>query len=123
LVGDMSFGTVHFPGWKEFSIGELDETIFVAADTGELFDMAVPGGEIVVADGPGGCDAVAGWAFEFELAPALGLAGPEGTFATYLVTADPVEGFFLYIGVRFIGNEEVFGGFAVGVTTAEYGVV
>lgn len=123
LVRDMSFGAVHFPGWKEFTVGELDESIFVAADAGEFLDIAIPGGEVVIADGPGRGDAVTRRAFEFEWAPALRLPGPEEAFAADLVAPDPVEWFLLDVGMCLIGYEEMFGGFAIGVAAAEDGVV
>jgi len=76
LFTDVLLGAVHFPGRQEFSVGKLREVIHVAADAGELFHVTIPGGEIVVADGPGYGEAVAGGAFELEGAPALGLTGP-----------------------------------------------
>src|SRR5579859_1812188 len=117
------FYAIHFPGRQEFSVGQLGEAVFVAADAGEFLYVTIPGGEVVVADGPGDGDAVAGGAFELEGAPALGLAGPEQGFAAYLVAPDPVERFFLDIGMFLVFYEEVLGGFAVGVAAGHDGVV
>lgn len=121
LPADVFFDAIHFPGRKEFAVGELREVVLVAADAGELLDMAVPGGEVVVADGPGNGEPVAGGAFEFKGAPALGLAGPKEGFAADLVAADPIERFLLYVGVRLIFYEEVLGGFAIGITAIDDG--
>ena len=62
-------------------------------------------------------------AFKFEFAPALGLAGPKEGFAADLVTADPVEGFLLDIGVEFIVDKKMLGGFTKGVSAADDRVV
>jgi len=76
-VADMRFDTIHFPGWQEFAVGQVDEAVLIAADADEPFDMAIPGRQVIVTDGPGWGDAVAGGAFEFVGTPALSLAGPE----------------------------------------------
>jgi hypothetical protein len=101
----------------------LWEAVFVAADAGEFFHVGVPRREVVVADRPWGSEVIAGWTFEFKWRPALCLSRPEKAFAADLIAPDPVERLFLDIRMCFIGYEEMFCGFAVGVAAAEDGVV
>ena len=100
------FDVVHFPRGEKFAIGQRLEAVVIAADASEAFDVRIPRGEFVVGDRPL-AEAVACGAFKIKTAPALRLSGPDQGLAADLVAADPVVGFFLFVGVFGVFDEKM----------------
>src|SRR5690606_23531450 len=59
------------------------------------------------------------WPFKVKVRPALGLPCPQQGFTTHLIASDPVERFFLYIGMLFIFYKEMCGIFMKSITLAD----
>ena len=69
--------------------------------------MAVPGGHIRVTNWPINAIAKLGWCFKLVLAPALAGATPDQGFAAHLIPSNPVERFFLHVGMVLVFNEKM----------------
>ena len=100
------FDVVHFPGGEKFAVGQRLEAVVIATNAGEAFDVRIPRGEFVVGDRPL-AEAIARGAFKIEPAPTLRLPRPDQGLAADLVTANPVVGFFLFVGVFGVFDEKM----------------
>src|SRR5882724_4208850 len=69
--------------------------------------MRIPGCDLFIADGPFDAIAITYGSREFEMTPAGAGASPDQGFAPNLVSADPVEGLVLNIGMILIFYEEM----------------
>src|SRR4051812_5082059 len=106
LFADDLLHAIHIKGRQELSVGHGFNTILIAAHTNKFFYMRVPGRYIIIANRPGNAIAKTLGIGKLIFAPALAGPPPGKRFAAYLVAPDPVEGFFLYIGMVFIFDEK-----------------
>jgi hypothetical protein len=86
----------------------VGEAFFFSADAGEVFDVIIPGGDILIAYGPVDCNAVFGVSLEVQVAESITLPSPGKRPASDLVAADPIEGIILYVGIFTIVDEKLF---------------
>ena len=109
ILGE-EFAGAHFWRWEEDAgrgIGRIFEAFVGAEDSGEHFGFIVPGGEVVVGDGPIEADALAGLGFKIVGAVAKGDAAPVIGAAAHHALAPPgelAEIFFTCVGVGFAGD-------------------
>ena len=119
---DLRLHTIHFPGRKEFAIGQGFQTVVITAYPGKSLYMTVPGSQIIVTDRPF-VNAVACRAFKFKTAPSLRLPGPQQAFATDLIPTDPVKRFFLDVGMLFVFDKKMLRRVVESITPANDRVI
>src|ERR1035438_4170728 len=90
-VAEIELRAIHFHGRQEMAVRQVRQTFGLAADTGEIFYIAVPGLDIGVADGPIYGVSFFQVGFEVEIAPAIALASPGNRFSADLASANPRE--------------------------------
>ncbi len=100
----------------------MRDAVFIAANAHKLFDIAIPGRNVFVADGPVYADAFFCVGFKIEVAPALRPPCPHQRFASGLVTPDPVERFCLFVRMFVVFYKKVLCGFGKRITLAHYRV-
>src|SRR5687768_15713515 len=79
--------------------------------------MTVPRCEILITDRPVDGKAITCGSLKVEITPTLGVASPQKRLPAYLITADPVEGFFLGVRMFLIFYEEMLRVFAKRIAT------
>ena len=72
----MFFHLIHFPRRKEFAIGKVFKAIFIATYACKFFNMAIPGGDVIITNWPFHCKAIPHWCIKIKMAPALYLSCP-----------------------------------------------
>lgn len=124
VVAHHGFHAVHFHGGQEFAVGDHGEAVSGTADAGKSFNVAVPGGDVFVADGPVGTEAIFCIGFKVEVAQAIALSPPHEGAAADMVTADPFKGFYLVVWIFEVIHEELFRDLIVGIAfTLDGGVL
>ena len=73
---EMLFHTIQGHGRQEFSIGQVPQSLGLATDTDEGFDVIVPGLDIAVADRPVHTMSIAGVGLKIQIAPAIDMPHP-----------------------------------------------
>src|SRR2546421_6019716 len=118
-------GAIQSPGPQELAVGQVREAQPLAAHADEALDVAVPGGQVLIADGP--VDAVAVFQIrrEIEIAPAPAQPAPDQAAPAELVASDPTERLAVgsSVGMLAIVYEEVAGRLAERVVLALDGIV
>ena len=98
---EVLFGAVQVEGGEKFAVGQVPDTFLLTLNTDELLNVGVPGGNVLVADGPVDGHAVFGVRLEVVVAPPVTVAAPHDGTAADVVTADPVKTLVLVV-VEFI---------------------
>src|SRR6266849_6116610 len=109
---DGQFGAIHLHGRQELAVGELGQTLGLAADADEILDVIVPRSNILVANGPVDSDALAQIGLEVQIAPAIALAAPHDGATADVTAPNPEKGL---AGIRGGGIFNVIDGKLVGV--------
>ena len=115
----MRLHTVPFVGRQKLAVGQARESVFIARNAGEFLHVAIPGGQISIANGPVNSESVTGRAVEIEVAPPLRLPRPHQRFTANLIAPNPVEWFFLHIRVFGIFHKKLFGAFIKRIALAD----
>ena len=71
--------------------------------------MAVPFFDVLVANRPIYCEAIASRSFKVKVGPALYLSSPHQRLSPYLIASDPIKGLFLHIRMFGVLHKEVHG--------------
>src|SRR6266849_4606537 len=101
---DGQFGAIHLHGRQELAVGELGQTLGLAADADEILDVIVPRSNVLVANGPVDSDTLAQIGFEVQVAPAIALAAPHDGAPADMTAANPEKGL---TGIGGVGVFEV----------------
>ena len=94
---------------QKLAVGQYLQTFTATADARETLDVAVPGGQILIADGPVHADALPGVGLEVLLVPAVRLPSPQYRTPALDGGAGPAEGAFLDVGVLYFTHKEAVG--------------
>ena len=107
----------HFHRREKFSVRQLRQPFRLAADSGKLFDVVVPGRDVRIADRPVNGDAFFQVGFKIEIAPAIALAAPGEGFSADLPAANPRKVFAFFAGIRIVdvAHEKFIGVLIAGV--------
>src|SRR3982751_6248079 len=76
-VLEIIFNAGQFYRGQELTIGKIGKTIFISTDARKLFYITIPWCNILVANGPVNCKAVACRPFKIKIAPSLCLSCPQ----------------------------------------------
>src|SRR5690606_18109811 len=96
--GQIFLYDIHGNWRQEVAIRQYIQAIPIAANTGPLFDIRVPRGNILVPDRPVYRNTLSEIGLKVEVAMSVALAAPGERTAAYLIPAIPVES--LYLDVR-----------------------
>ena len=97
----------------------MSDPVLKAGYTGKFLDMAVPFFDVLVANRPVYCEAIASRTFKVKVGPALHLSRPHEGFSSHLVASDPIKGLFLHVGMLRVLHKEVHGIFSEGIAFAD----
>src|SRR5579871_5880131 len=98
-IGKIVLHASQLQRWQKFPIRQLGQTILVARNTHEFFDITIPWRKVPVADWPIDGVSVPDGSTKVKIAPALSLTSPHDRLAPDLVPADPIKGPLLHIGM------------------------
>ena len=103
----MFLKAIHFHGWKEFTIGQLRQTIPVPINAGKLLNIAIPGSQVLIPDRPVYNMTIPGIGFKIQLTPPVTLTAPHQRTAADVIAADPVEALDFLVRVLGVLDEPV----------------
>ena len=88
---DHHFRAVQFHRRQKMAVRQLRKSLALAGDADEIFDIVVPGSNVLIADRPIHAEALALIGFKIKIAPAVGLPSPDNRTAAHLASANPQE--------------------------------
>src|SRR6185437_11036194 len=112
LFLEMFLRAIHIEGREIISVRHSLQTVPVAADAREPFDVRIPGSDLIIGDGPFDAIAITCRSGKFIMTPTRTGPSPNERFAAYLVAPDPIERFILDIGMILVFDKEMRGIFS-----------
>src|SRR5690606_18168711 len=123
LFLEVFFNTTKFIWWQKFTIRKFGQPVAVTRNACKFLNVAVPRIEILITYRPVNRKTVPCRSRKIEVAPALRVACPKQRLSTHLVTANPVEGFLLRVGVFVVLYKKVHRIFLECITLAYHRIL
>ena len=101
---------VHGDRRQKVTVGKLGESFFLPLYAGKAFHVIVPGGNVLVSDGPVYGYSVFGIGLKVKITPAVAVATPHDGATAYVIAPHPVEAFLFTVGMFVIFDEPVLRG-------------
>src|SRR5882757_1085108 len=95
--------------WQKLSVGKLGQVFGTAAHPDEGLYVVIPRRQVVVANRPVDCNAVARIRLKIHLAPAVALTAPGDRTTADLIASYPVEPLLLDVGIIQLVDKPMFG--------------